>query len=237
MTQFLPQFFETTHEIKFEHFILKAVKSKILTLKPKCKNEIFKMHAIIDLFEYLVKKGILKKNNTLVIFKRDSYIINSDKSVLEPQNMKKILSNNADYPELLKCYHLNYKELSKFLKNYKEDTEKVLKGGYPQSVWGKNPELEKFWGDLASRKYVVVIDKTGPRYVDLPKIKTKKYKKIFDDFKQDKGVKAVITSNPSVYAYEEYLYPKAKNKTVKNVLNNYTKYFKQIGPNTKLHIP
>ena len=24
----------------------------------------------------------------------------------------------------------------------------------PETVWGKNPELEKFWGDLASQKKV-----------------------------------------------------------------------------------
>ena len=41
----------------------------------------------------------------------------------------------------------------------------------------------------------------------------------------------------STNEYEEYLYPKTKNKTVKYVLNNYNKYFKQIGPYTKLHIP
>ena len=46
--------FKSTREIKFEHFILKAAKIKILTIKPKCKNEIFKMHGIINLFDYLI---------------------------------------------------------------------------------------------------------------------------------------------------------------------------------------
>ncbi len=57
----------------------------------------------------------------------------------------------------------------------------------PESVWGKHPELERFWGDLASGKKVVLIykDKTH-RYVNLPNRTTKKYASLFSAFDNDK---------------------------------------------------
>jgi hypothetical protein len=99
------------------------------------------------------------------------------------------------------------------------------------SVWGKHPALERFWGNLASGKQALVIykDRTN-KYVKLPKRFTEKYTRTFNDFDKDSNVVAVLFSAPSQDSYEQYLYPKAKDKTVEYVIKNYTKYFKSMGP-------
>ena len=108
----------------------------------------------------------------------------------------------------------------------------------PETVWGKNPELEEFWGDLASGKKVVLIykDKTH-KYVNLPNRTTKKYKIILNEFEEDTNIIAILSSNPSQDAYEQYLYPKAKSKSVDYVIQHYNTYFKPILPGDKLRVP
>jgi hypothetical protein len=108
----------------------------------------------------------------------------------------------------------------------------------PETVWGKNKELEKFWGQLASGKKVVLIykDKTH-KYVNEPKRFTKKHETMFNEFKEDNNILAILSSPQSQDAYEQYLYPKAKDKSVNYVIEHYTKYFKPITAGEKLWIP
>jgi len=108
----------------------------------------------------------------------------------------------------------------------------------PESVWGKNPELEKFWGTLASGKTVVLIykDKSN-KTVTLPKIGTTKYTTMMTEFEEDANVVAILSSNMSQDSYEVYLYPKAKDKSVEYVIKNYTKYFKPMVPGAKMRVP
>jgi hypothetical protein len=108
----------------------------------------------------------------------------------------------------------------------------------PETVWGKNPELEDFWNNLASEKYVVLIykDKTH-KYLKLPKRGTKKYETIYTEFNEDPNIVAVLSSNLSQDAYEQYLYPKAKDKSVDYVIKHYATYFKPIASGDKLRIP
>jgi hypothetical protein len=101
----------------------------------------------------------------------------------------------------------------------------------PMSVWGKNKPLEKFWRGLASGKYVVVIYKNGKHeYVKLPKPRTEKSIKLYNGFDENKEIEAVLSSNLSQDAYEEYLYPKAKDSSVEYVIENYKKYFENMTP-------
>jgi len=110
-------------------------------------------------------------------------------------------------------------------------TRKAKKTMNTSSVWGKHPTLERFWGDLASGKQVLVIYKDGTnKYVKLPKRFTEKYTSVFNGFDEDSKVAAVLFSYPSQDSYEQYLYPKAKDKTVDYVIKNYAKYFKSMGP-------
>jgi hypothetical protein len=97
----------------------------------------------------------------------------------------------------------------------------------PTSVWGKNKELEAFWQKLASGETVVLIYKDKTHKIEkLPKRGTTKLAKAFEEFNEDDNIKAVLTSAQSQDSYELYLYPKAKDKTVAYVIENYTKYFK-----------
>jgi len=101
----------------------------------------------------------------------------------------------------------------------------------PDSVWGKNKPLEKFWSDLSAGENVVVIYNNGKhKFVKLPNSHaTKTIISVFDGFDADKEITAVLSSNSSQDAYEVYLYPKAKDKSVDNVIKNYKKYFKPMG--------
>ncbi len=85
---------------------------------------------------------------------------------------------------------------------------------------GKNPALESFWGDLASGKNVVLMYKDGYNYMVLPKRNTKKYQDVMAELEEDKNIVAILSSNPSQDAYEQYLYPKAKNRSVESVLKH-----------------
>jgi hypothetical protein len=97
------------------------------------------------------------------------------------------------------------------------------------SVWGKNKPLEEFWQSLASGKRVVLIEKNGKQIFTMPtgKITANKMYNTFDD---DPNIVAVLSSNLSQDAYEVFLYPKAKDKSVEYVIKNYKKYFKLIEP-------
>ena len=127
--------------------------------------------------------------------------------------------------------------------NTKRKTRKVSKRvlkmwNDPETVWGKNPELEHFWNDLASQKNVVLIykDKTH-KFLKLPNVGTKKYQTIFTEFDDDANIVAVLSSNLSQDAYEQYLYPKAKDKSVEHVIKHYGTYFKPIASGAKLRVP
>jgi len=101
----------------------------------------------------------------------------------------------------------------------------------PETVWGKNKPLEKFWRGLASGKYVVVIYKNGKHnYVKLPTPHTQKSRVMYNGFDENPEIEAVLSSNLSQDAYELYLYPKAKDSTVDHVIRNYTNYFKPMAP-------
>jgi hypothetical protein len=101
---------------------------------------------------------------------------------------------------------------------------------YGESIWGRNKPLEKFWRSLASGKKVVLIQKTGGhKMFTMPTGKVAALK-IFNTFDDDPNIVAVLSSNLSQDAYEVFLYPKAKDKSVEHVIKNYKKFFKSIGP-------
>jgi len=106
----------------------------------------------------------------------------------------------------------------------------------------KNKEIEKFWLKLASGKFVIIIYKNGDnKYIKLPKPTTQKFKKTFNEFDENKDIKAVLSSSMSSDVYALNLYPKAKNQTVEYVIENYKKFFKLLKPvneiSKKLMIP
>ena len=98
----------------------------------------------------------------------------------------------------------------------------------PNTVWGKNKPLEKFWQDLASGRKVVVIyakPSSSHKIVTMPTSPAAN-KKQYIEFDDDPNIVTVLSSNISQDAYEVHLYPKAKDKSVEYVIKNYKKFFK-----------
>ena len=100
----------------------------------------------------------------------------------------------------------------------------------PESVWGKNKPLERFWNDLASGRKVVLIKKNGNHEMHTMPKSTHDYlsddhQQQYDTFEKDSDIVAVLTSYRSQDAYELHLYPKAKDATVEYVIKHYTRFF------------
>jgi hypothetical protein len=100
----------------------------------------------------------------------------------------------------------------------------------PESVWGKNKPLERFWQDLASGRKVVLIMKNGDHEIQtMPKSTydylSEDHQKQYDKFENDPNIVAVLTSYRSQDAYELHLYPKARDKSVEYVIQHYTRFF------------
>ena len=123
---------------------------------------------------------------------------------------------------------------AKTMKNKPKKSIRVLKMEEdPNTVWGKNKPLQKFWEELASGKKVVLIYKTsGYKIFNMPNGEMTR-RKLYNDFDDDDNIVAVLSSNMSQDAYQVYLYPKAKDKSVEYVIKNYNKYFKSAGPMPK----
>ena len=92
-------------------------------------------------------------------------------------------------------------------------------------------------GTCLWKKAVLIYRSGTQKVVSLPKRTTKKYQDVLNEFKEDKDVVAFLSSNPSQDAYEQYLYPKAKDKSVAYVIKHYKKYFKPIVAGEKMLIP
>ena len=107
----------------------------------------------------------------------------------------------------------------------------------PDSVWGKNRPLERFWNDLASGRKVVLIKKNGDyEMFEMPKSTynylSEEHTKQYEAFEKDSNIVAVLTSYRSQDAYELHLYPKAKDATVEYVIQHYKKFFPTKVKNT-----
>ena len=123
------------------------------------------------------------------------------------------------------------KTATKHVKNKTKKSKRILEmEADPNSVWGKNKPLEKFWRSLASGEKVVLIQKTGGHKMFTMPTGKMAALKIFNTFDDDPNIIAVLSSNLSQDAYEVFLYPKAGDKSVEHVIKNYKKFFKSIGP-------
>ena len=120
---------------------------------------------------------------------------------------------------------------TKPMKNKTKKSKRILEmEADPNSVWGKNKPLEKFWRSLASGEKVVLIQKTGGHKMFTMPTGKMAALKIFNTFDDDPNIVAVLSAPLSQDAYEVFLYPKAGNKSVEYVIKNYKKYFKPVGP-------
>ena len=117
---------------------------------------------------------------------------------------------------------------TKPMKNKTKKSKRILEmEADPNTVWGKNKPLEELWESLADGKKVVLIEKGGKHKIfDMPTGKMT-IRKMYNTFDDDPNIVAVLSAPLSQDAYEVYLYPKAKDKSVEYVIKNYKKYFKK----------
>ena len=116
----------------------------------------------------------------------------------------------------------------------KSKSKRVLKmEADPDTVWGKNKPLQELWQSLASGEKVVLIEKGGKYNIFTMPTGKVTIRKMYDSFDDDENIIAVLSSNMSQDAYEVYLYPKAKDKSVEYVIKNYKKYFKSFDESEK----
>ena len=117
---------------------------------------------------------------------------------------------------------------TKPMKNKTKKSKRVLEmEADPNTVWGKNKPLEELWESLASGKKVVLIEKGGKHKIFAMPTGKVTVNKMYNTFDDDPNIIAVLSAPLSQDAYEVYLYPKAKDKSVEYVIKNYKKYFKK----------
>ena len=126
---------------------------------------------------------------------------------------------------------------SKTLKIKKGKTKSKRTSFKSTSVWGKNKPLEKFWRELSTGKKIVIIYKTKPYKIETLPNGPATYKKLIAEYEEDPSIAALLTSNMSGDSYEVYLYPRAKHKTVDEVIKDYKKYFKTKMSDGKMLAP
>lgn len=139
-------------------------------------------------------------------------------------NMWKIVQNKNGNKRWLKISNVKSKtKKSKRLLKLEKD---------PESVWGKNKNLENFWRKLASGNKVILVYKNDKMVnYKLPKTQpaaSNKYKEL----ENDDNIKAIITSALSSDVYES-LYKRVKNKTSQEIIKNYKKYLINYGKGDK----
>ena len=100
----------------------------------------------------------------------------------------------------------------------------------PASSFNKNMRLQKFWQKLAGGKLIILVFKNGTSQYKYMTKKTnaargKEWRSVEEAATQNPDVVAILVSNSSWEAYD-YLYARAKNKSVKDVIKNWKKYFR-----------
>ena len=120
------------NELKFDNFIEQGQRDNILVLKKDCSikkmgwfgsslkiDNTYLNNAYLVLFDYLVKKEIIKEKVGIQMFFTADYVYTINKEFVESKIIKeKIKSTNEDFPKLLHCYTIEFDKLSNFLKNY-----------------------------------------------------------------------------------------------------------------------
>ena len=112
---------------------------------------------------------------------------------------------------------------------------KTRKFAIDPACWGKNKPLEQFWRELSSHLSVVVIYKGSKPYEFIrlhphPAAAEEVYAQLkpLDD---DPQVTAILSAHPDIkHAYEMFVYPNAKDKTVDYVITHHAKIFKRAPP-------
>ena len=110
------------------------------------------------------------------------------------------------------------------------------------TCWGKNKPLEQLWRDLSSYLSAVIIYKGSIPYeiIQLHHSDPLSSEHVYSQlrvYESNPDVVAILTAHPDAKnEYEALLYPKAKDKSVDYVINNYTKFFKRAPEYIQQHL-
>ena len=128
------------NELTFANFLEQAPKHNIITVKTDetCKTIKSKMNHTISkkdiyllLYDYLVKKEVIKSEFSIFSIWTGFYVNKIDKEKINIENLNTLLchKNASDYPDDLKCCIIHCEKLHKFLSNYKHNPTNELELG------------------------------------------------------------------------------------------------------------
>jgi hypothetical protein len=127
------------NELTFANFVEQAPKHNIITVKTdeNCKSIKNKMNHTISkkdiyllLYDYLVKKEVIKSEFSIFSLWTGFYVNKIDKEKIKISNLNNLFchkkENAIDYPHELKCCTINCDQLHKFLSEYKNNPTNEL---------------------------------------------------------------------------------------------------------------
>ena len=137
------------NQIKFDNFTVQAKTKNILKYKPECqKQPNLKDTAYLDLYNYLIKKGVITSalgKETFITWDSVNKI-NQDK-IKSLDEFKRLVD---DYITVLPCYDLDKVALFNFLKTYKYNSTDELT--YIRNIVSNMKSKQKSKSKRASKK-------------------------------------------------------------------------------------
>lgn len=122
------------NDLTINNFVEQGPRHNILVLKKDCSiekkgwfgsfkteiNDSFLNDSYAVLFDYLVKKEIIKERMGIQVYFTTDYVYTINQEFIDSNIIEeKIKSTNEDFPKTLNCYNIDIDKLSNFFKKYK----------------------------------------------------------------------------------------------------------------------
>jgi len=152
------------NELTYANFVEQAPKHNIITVKTdeNCKTIKNKMNHTISkkdiyllLYDYLVKKEVIKSEFSIFSIWTGFYVNKIDKEKINIENLNNLFCHkkeNADYPDELKCCIINCEQLHDFLFKYNHNPTNELQLGV--SILQKSKKSHPKRGGKSSKRKI-----------------------------------------------------------------------------------